>query len=43
MTRNRVKVVFIIGSSYSGSTMLRLVLGADDKGFFSGEVPQGTA
>ena len=38
MTKGMVKVVFITGSSYSGSTMLGLVLGSDDKAFFSGEV-----
>lgn len=40
MTKELVKVVFIMGSSYSGSTMLGLVLGSDDTAFFSGEVKQ---
>jgi hypothetical protein len=40
MGREKVKVVFIAGSSYSGSTMLGLVLGSDDRAFFSGEVKQ---
>jgi len=40
MTKEKVKVVFITGSSYSGSTMLGLVLGSDDTAFFSGEVKQ---
>ena len=40
MTKKPVKVVFITGSSYSGSTMLGLVLGSDDTAFFSGEVKQ---
>jgi len=40
MSREKVKVVFIAGSSYSGSTMLGLVLGSDDAAFFSGEAKQ---
>ena len=40
MTKEVVKVVFITGTSYSGSTMLGLVLGSDDTAFFSGEVKQ---
>ena len=40
MTKERVKVVFIAGSSYSGSTMLGLVLGSDETAFYCGEIKQ---
>ena len=36
----RVKVVYIAGNSYSGSTLLGLLLGSDPKAFFGGEINQ---
>lgn len=38
--RNRIKVVYVAGSSYSGSTLLGIVLGANSKIFNLGEVSQ---
>jgi hypothetical protein len=36
----RLKVIFIAGTSFSGSTLLGLLLGSDQSAFFAGEVKQ---
>lgn len=40
MAASRPRVVFVAGSSYSGSTMFGLVLGSDPRAFFVGEPKQ---
>ena len=39
-TSKRVKAVYIAGNSFSGSTLLGIVLGSDPKAFFGGEINQ---
>ena len=39
MTDNKkIKVIYIAGNSFSGTTLLGLLLGADPKAFFAGEI-----
>jgi hypothetical protein len=38
VTKKRIKVIYVAGSMYSGSTILSLILGSDKKVFYTGEL-----